>query len=208
MNPLVPAKTIEDLSEKFYELIPQYPTKSKLIDSAAYAENYLKETVRKLVENINKQYQNFVQEIEESECQCKPFLISFLSSHYCFFFNLKGEQDELSLIKYLHQEGIYKTYFSTIQRAISTVIASKYPEVTNVNEGTIEYQNLVSELYVYLINEMNKVINLMVLCDERRPPIMPKEDATLWLLYAKEACELGAYELAKRYHLQVRIQIF
>lgn len=70
MNPLIPVRTIEDLSHTFYKLIPEYPKYGKQITSFAYSESFFRETVRQLIESINKQYKSFIEEIEESECQC------------------------------------------------------------------------------------------------------------------------------------------
>lgn len=76
-----------------------------------------------------------------------------------------------------------------------------------MSKNSVEYQIFVSDIYTFLINEMNKIVNIMTMCQIEQPPELPTPDTTLMLFYAKEACELGAYELAKKYHLQVSASI-
>lgn len=73
INPLVPARMFEDLSDKFYQLIPEYPKHGKQITSFSYSESYFRDSIRQLIEDINKQYRTFREEIEETECPCTSF---------------------------------------------------------------------------------------------------------------------------------------
>lgn len=65
------------------------------------------------------------------------------------------------------------------------------------------YESFISEVFSYLIEEMNTVINEIMTYGMEAKPVGSLAALDALLLYAREAYELNAETLAERYHLEV-----
>lgn len=106
-------------------------------------------------------------------------------------------------ITYLNRIGVYPTYLNSLTKAAIAIVKSKFTYSGNCDLSDSNYQSFISEVFSYLIEEMNTVINEIVTYKLELKPINSLAALDELLLYAKEACELNADVLAERYHLEV-----
>lgn len=104
---------------------------------------------------------------------------------------------------YLNRIGVYPTYLSSLTKAAAVIVKDKFAYSGRCDLTDSNYQSFISEVFAYLIKEMNTVLNEIVTYGLESKPVGSLAGLEALLLYAKEACELGADHLAERYHLEV-----
>lgn len=102
---------------------------------------------------------------------------------------------------------MYPTYLSSLTKAAAVVVKDKFAYNGNCDVTNTNYQTFIAEVFSYLIEEMNIVINEIVTYGLESKPVGSIAALDALLLYAKEACELNADALAERYHLEVYLCI-
>lgn len=103
----------------------------------------------------------------------------------------------------MNRIGVYPTYLNSLTKVASVIVKDKFTYNGNCDLSDFKYQSFISDVFAYLIEEMNIVINEIVTYGLESKPIGSLAALDDLLLYAKEACELNAYVLAERYHLEV-----
>lgn len=80
---------------------------------------------------------------------------------------------------------------------------NKFTYNGNCDLNDSNYEAFISEVFSYLIEEMNTVINEIVMYGMESKPVDSLATMDALLLYAREAHELSAENLAERYYLEV-----
>lgn len=104
---------------------------------------------------------------------------------------------------YLNRIGVYPTYLSSLTKAAAVIVKDKFSYNGNCDLADSSYQSFIADVFSYLIEEMNVVINEIVTYGMEAKPVGSFAALDALLLYAKEACELNADVLAERYHMEV-----
>lgn len=97
---------------------------------------------------------------------------------------------------------MYPTYLSSLTKTAAVIVKNKFCYNGNCDLTDPTYQSFISDVFSYLIEEMNTVINEIVTYGMEEKPVGSFAALDALLLYAKEACELNADVLAERYHLE------
>lgn len=105
---------------------------------------------------------------------------------------------------YLARIGVYPTYLNSVTKAAAVIVKDKFSYKGKCDIKEPAYRTFISEVFSYLIEEVNTVMQDIVTYGMAPPPVGSLAALDSLLLYAKEACELNADTLAERYHLEVR----
>lgn len=180
-KPVHAERQLEDLSNKLSTIVRGIPALPRYLISSSVAQEMFNETVRALTKDINYQYLQFIE--EQTLCKCEH-IPDFLT--------------------YLQQSGAYQTYMASITRALATLIPEKYQFQTDAQgKCSKEYQSFIKYVHTDMVRQTNKVINEFVICNLNKIPHKHLVKNEELLLYAKEATEMGEYNLAERYYLEV-----
>ncbi|XP_071056338.1 cilia- and flagella-associated protein 70-like isoform X1 [Onthophagus taurus] len=177
-NPLSPIRHLEYLDDDMCKFIAPKPSLSKKFISSKVAQDIHGETIRSILTDINAQYKSYLE--DKTNCQCD--LDSFQS--------------------YIQKSGAYQVYITSILRSLSTLIPQKYGYKKNIFQSSNEYQKFVSDVYVDMIRDMNRVVNEQQLFGASFDDHKHLTRNEKLLLYAKEAMELGEQNTADRYYLE------
>ncbi|KAF5302305.1 hypothetical protein FQA39_LY10344 [Lamprigera yunnana] len=186
LKPLEEKVTIEDLTQRFLELLPPRPTLNKHIMSEQLSEKYFTEVLKKLLEDLLTQHDYYLK--NGFNCTCAEFKDTDVPSNFLIF---------------LQKSGMYVTYITSLTRAITTLVSEKHPYVGNRDTNSKEYQTFIASVYSNLVKQVNAIINETYKSGveiKSTPKSLSHEEALHF--YAKEACELGATLLADRYFLE------
>lgn len=185
MKPLYEERVLEDLTDKLNTIVKASPALPMSLISSSIAQEMYNDTIRQLIKDMNEQYVTYLD--ERALCEC---------------------DQPLDFLLYLQQSGVYQTYIASVTRALSTLIPEKYQcDVEGLSKFSKESQSFIKHLHADMIQQMNKVINETFICNINKIQHKHLIKNDHLLLYAKEACELGEYKLAERYHLEVSLNI-
>lgn len=73
--------------------------------------------------------------------------------------------------------------------------------------GSVSFQTFLSELYVYLIDQMHVALGQFLALEDQAPIPKPQTDSAQLKHFAREAEVNGNYELATKYYQEVFILI-
>lgn len=128
---------------------------------------------------------------------------------FCLFVCFLGSGDsaagKIDFVTYLNRIGVYPTYLTSLTKTAAVIAKNKFTYNGECDLSDPNYQSFISDVFSYLIEEMNTVINEIVTYGMESKPVGCLASLDFLLLYAKEACELNADGLAERYHLEVII---
>ncbi|XP_009885688.1 PREDICTED: tetratricopeptide repeat protein 18 [Charadrius vociferus] len=111
------------------------------------------------------------------------------------------EEQKRQLNFELHNSGKYFAFKEQLKYAVVKIVREKYLKTTAF-ETQEQLQAFLSELYVYLMDQMHVALN-QLLFEEAAPPVPPSRmtEEQLWL-FAREAEVNKDYKLASVYHQQ------
>lgn len=176
---LYPPRDLEDLTHRLHELIPPQPSLPKKVISSRISQEIFRETIRSLTTDMIQQYQQYKEDSHRTKIPART--------------RNKVLDD---FMKYIKNAGVYETYLASVNRTAAS-LANEYFSYTGTTSA--QYQRFISEIYIYLITEVNKELNMAIV---KPMPKQIKNDIISLLYYAKEAIELKDYALADRYLLQ------
>ncbi|NXV23250.1 CFA70 protein, partial [Cepphus grylle] len=181
---LVPRRLREDLIRRVKQMIPRRPPLPPRTDGA-----------KKAVED----YHNCVTSVAVSilsECH-ELFAKQLLDRGAIDPQTLEEQKRQLNFE--LNTSGKYFAFKEQLKYAVVKIVREKYQKTTAF-ETQEEFQAFLSELYVYLMDQMHVALN-QLLFEEAAPPVpvlrMTKEQLCL---FAREAEVNKDYELASVYH--------
>nr|CAH7767215.1 unnamed protein product [Callosobruchus chinensis] len=178
LNPMIPKKEIEDLSDKLYDLLQTQPEEGpKVVLTQCLAKDLYKQTISEIIRDINKHYATFVQQ------------------------NMPSKQFSIAarFAKYLQEIGAYQKYVSSITKAATSLVTNKFS--SDKLENAKANLGVISEVFVQLVSEMHDAVNKLI-CSKMDPPQIEDIPVDEVYLYAKEAAQMGNAELADRYFME------
>ncbi|KAJ8940440.1 hypothetical protein NQ318_007140, partial [Aromia moschata] len=104
-------------------------------------------------------------------------------------------------LKYLQNVGAYQTYLTSITKAASLVVTSKF-RYEGCEKNFKLRQNFIGRIFVYLVSEMNDTLNRLISSDLEPVTVPESKSLDKGLFYAKECLQLGKKGLAERYLLE------
>ncbi|XP_070181891.1 cilia- and flagella-associated protein 70-like isoform X9 [Littorina saxatilis] len=183
-RPLVPKRPPEELARRVAELIPPRPAFPKRTDSADKA-------------------------VEDYHCQIAGVASLLLEEFREMFGEDQGtgepqtnevmEGRRQKLMYHLNSSGKYFSFKEQLKHSVIKIVREKYLKTTNFDDRQ-QLQTFLSELYVYLVDQMHQSLN-KVLQIEDQPPIPPPLTTNAQLKhFAREAEVNKNFDLATKYY--------
>lgn len=183
-QPLIPKRTLKELSECVASYIPPRPLFPKRVGGAERAVSDFHKQVECVSRMVLEQFRQLFQEELSSDQEPNPTVM---------------EERKRKLLYTLNNTGKYFTYKERLKHAVVKIVREKYLKTSDF-EDKQELQNFLSQLYIFLMDEMHAALNKF-LCLDAQPPIPePLSDSTQLKHFAIEAEMNGNISLAARYH--------
>jgi tetratricopeptide (TPR) repeat protein len=181
-QPLVPKREAAELARQVAEYIPPRPLFPKRTNCA-----------QKAVEDFHSQVATVA-----------SMLLDEFREH--FGDSLTGsypaeslEEKRQKLVYHLNTSGKYVAFKEHLKYAVVKIVREKYLRTTNFTDNN-ELQAFLSELYVYLIDEMHVGLNKVLSIEDQGPVPAPVTDLAQLKHFAREAEVNGNLELATRFY--------
>ncbi|NXA37502.1 CFA70 protein, partial [Eudromia elegans] len=185
---LVPKRLPEELATRVKEMIPsRSPLPRRTAGAQKAVEDYHNQIANIAVAILSEYHELFGKQLPDQGAINQQTL----------------EEQKCQLNFELNSSGKYFAYKEQLKAryAVVKIVREKYLKTTAF-ESVEQFQVFLSELYVYLVDQMHVALNQVVSeeTDDRAPPSCATDDQ-LWL-FAREA-EVGKdYKLASLYHQQ------
>ncbi|NXV31346.1 CFA70 protein, partial [Rissa tridactyla] len=181
---LVPRRLREDLTRRVEQMIPPRPPLPPRTDGAKKAvEDYHNRVTSIAVSILSECRELFGKQLPDGGATDPQTL----------------EEQKRQLNFELNKSGKYFAFKEQLKYAVVKIVREKYQKTTAF-ETREEFQAFLSELYVYLMDQMHVALN-QLLFEEAAPPVpvLRMTEEQLWL-FAREAEVNKDYELASVYH--------
>ncbi|XP_060117001.1 cilia- and flagella-associated protein 70 [Heteronotia binoei] len=181
---LVPKRLPEELSCRVKEMIPPRPQLPRKTTGAKKAVEDYHSQVISIAETILEEYhEHFGRQLSEGLVVDNE--------------NLEDQKCQLNYE--LNSSGKYFAFKEQLKHAVVKIVREKYLKTTAF-ENLDQLQAFLSELYVYLVDQMHVALN-QVLTQQRPSPPPPTYNTSEHLrLFAREAQTNGDYTLASTYY--------
>ncbi|XP_076464163.1 cilia- and flagella-associated protein 70-like isoform X2 [Babylonia areolata] len=183
-RPLVPKRPPEELARRVAELIPPRPAFPKRTDSADKAVEDYQGQIASVASLILEEFRDmFGEEMKSGEQQTNEAM----------------ENRRQKLMYHLNSSGKYFAFKEQLKHAVIKIVREKYLKTTNFDDRQ-QLQTFLSELYVYLVDQMHESLN-KVLQIEDQPPIPPPLTTSDQLKHFAHEAEINKnFELATKYY--------
>ncbi|XP_076442365.1 cilia- and flagella-associated protein 70-like isoform X3 [Babylonia areolata] len=183
-SPLVPKRPPEELARRVAELIPPRPAFPKRTDCAERAVEDYHGQIASVANLILEEFREmFGQEIKNAAEETNEAM----------------EQRRQKLMYHLNSSGKYFAFKEQLKHSVIKIVREKYLKTTNFDDRQ-QLQTFLSELYVYLVDQMHESLN-KVLQIEDQPPIPPPLTTNAQLKhFAREAEVNKDFDLATKYY--------
>ncbi|KAL4238526.1 Cilia- and flagella-associated protein 70 [Mactra antiquata] len=183
-RPLIPKRPPEELARRVAEYIPPRPLFPKRTDGAQRAVDDFHNQVASVAGLILDEFRDmFSDEIKTDE-------------------NLSQEAMESrrqKLIYELNASGKYFAFKEQLKHSVVKIVREKYLKTTNFDDRQ-ELQTFLSELYVYLIDQMHESLTKTLALEDQAPVPAPLTDSAQLKHFAREAEVNGNFDLATKYY--------
>ncbi|ESO85468.1 hypothetical protein LOTGIDRAFT_229452 [Lottia gigantea] len=181
-HPLIPKRKPEELARKVAEYIPPRPMFPKRTDGAARAvEDYQGQVAR--VANLILDEFRVIYNDEDGTTD--P--------------NESMESKRQKLIYELNSSGKYFAFKEQLKHSVVKIVREKYLKTTNFDDRQ-ELQTFLSELYVYLVDQMHVALGNVLEIEDQPPVPEPITDSVQLKHFAREAVMNEDYALAAKYY--------
>ncbi|NXN22811.1 CFA70 protein, partial [Nycticryphes semicollaris] len=183
---LVPKRLREELTRRVKQMIPPRPPLPPRAEGAKKAvEDYHNHITSIAVAILSECHQLFGKQLPEGGATDPQTL----------------EEQKRQLNFELNNSGKYFAFKEQLKYAVVKIVREKYQKTTAF-ETQKEFQEFLSELYVYLTDQMHVALNQLLFEEAAFPvPVFRMSPEQLWL-FAREAEVNKDYELASFYHQQ------
>ncbi|XP_053131743.1 cilia- and flagella-associated protein 70 isoform X2 [Hemicordylus capensis] len=181
---LVPKRLPEELASRVKEMIPPRPQLPRRTAGA-----------KKAVEDYHNQITSIAGAILEEYHE-------LFGRHLTEGYTVDSQtlEDQKCQLNYeLNNSGKYFAFKEQLKHAVVKIVREKYLK-TNAFENLDQLQTFLSELYVYLVDQMHVALNQVVSHQSRSPPPPTFTTSEQLLLFAHEAETIGDYTLASTYY--------
>uniref|UniRef100_G3UNY5 Cilia and flagella associated protein 70 n=1 Tax=Meleagris gallopavo TaxID=9103 RepID=G3UNY5_MELGA len=185
---LVPKRLQEELTKRVKEMIPPRPPLPPRTGGAKKAvEDYHKHIASIAVAILSEYHELFGKQPPDQGATDHQIL----------------EEQKRQLNFELNSSGKYFAFKEQLKYAVVKIVREKYLKTTAF-ETQEQFQAFLSELYVYLVDQMHVALNQLLYEEASSPaPRIRMTDEQLWL-FAREAEVNKDYKLASLYHQQVK----
>uniref|UniRef100_A0A669PN53 Cilia and flagella associated protein 70 n=1 Tax=Phasianus colchicus TaxID=9054 RepID=A0A669PN53_PHACC len=185
---LVPKRLQEELTKRVKEMIPPRPPLPPRTGGAKKAvEDYHKHIASIAVAILSEYHELFGKQPPDQGATDHQTL----------------EEQKRQLNFELNSSGKYFAFKEQLKYAVVKIVREKYLKTTAF-ESQEQFQAFLSELYVYLVDQMHVALNQLLYEEAASPaPRIRMTDEQLWL-FAREAEVNKDYKLASLYHQQVK----
>ncbi|KAH9509070.1 Cilia- and flagella-associated protein 70 [Bulinus truncatus] len=183
-KPLVPKRPPEMLAKRVGELIPPRPMFAKRTDGAQKAVEDFHFQVASVANLILEEFrEHFGEQFKENEAQTSEDM----------------EARRQKLVYELNSSGKYFAFKEQLKHSVVKIVREKYLRTTGFDDRQ-ELQTFLSELYVYLIDQMHVSLG-QVMAHEDQPPVpRPLTDSAQLKHFAREAEVNQNFKLAATFY--------
>ncbi|XP_060642269.2 cilia- and flagella-associated protein 70 [Anolis sagrei] len=183
-KPLVPKRLPEELASRVREMIPPRPQLPRKTAGAKKAvEDYHSEITSIAASILDEYHELFGRPLAEGLVVDSQVL----------------EDQKCQLNYELNSSGKYFAFKEQLKHAVVKIVREKYLR-TNAFDNLDQLQAFLSELYVYLMDQMHVALNQMLSHQSRSPPPPTFTTSDQLRLFAREAQTNGDFALASTYY--------
>jgi len=183
-KPLVPKRPPEALARRVAELIPPRPMFPKRTDGAQRAVEDYHGQVSGVANLILDEFRDlFGQELKDGEPQTNEAM----------------ETRRQKLIYELNSSGKYFAFKEQLKHSVVKIVREKYLKTSGFDDRQ-ELQTFLSELYVYLIDQMHVSLGRVLALEDQPPVPKPLTDGAQLKHFAREAEVNQNFDLAATYY--------
>ncbi|XP_031749234.1 cilia- and flagella-associated protein 70 isoform X2 [Xenopus tropicalis] len=183
-KPLVPKRLAEEIDLRVRELIPSRPQLPRRSAGAAKAVTDYHNQITSITDSILEEYcELFGRKAAEAEELDHQAL----------------EEQKCQLNYELNCTGKYFAFKEQLKHAVVKIVREKYLKTTAF-EDPEQLQAFLSELYVYLVDQMHIALNKTLFDDRGEPAPPPMTDTEQLLRFAREAEITGDFDLANTFY--------
>ncbi|XP_018426892.1 PREDICTED: cilia- and flagella-associated protein 70 [Nanorana parkeri] len=183
-KPLVPKRLVEEMELKVKELVPPRAQLNRRIVNAQKAVADYHSQVTSITKAILEEYCDLFGQQGPCGLEVEPQVL---------------EEQKCQLNYELNCSGKYFAFKEQMKHAVVKIVREKYLRTTAF-EDRDQLQAFLSELYVYLVDQMHISLNKTLFDDREEPPPDPMTDTEQLLRFAKEAEMNEDYNLAEMYY--------
>ncbi|KAJ9593697.1 hypothetical protein L9F63_014745, partial [Diploptera punctata] len=185
-KPLMKKRTTERLETLISEIIPPRPPLPKRVMSAELAEKHYSQCIKTLLDIITKEYQKYIQ------------INTPNAAHFT-----EVDEFQTSFFYFMNTTGVYNEMKTTLKEKIATLLQEK-SDIRPDAENNLSKQNYICDVYIYLVEEMYKVINSLIRVDDCVNSSLGffTISTDMMLLYAMEADEMDLIDKASHWYLK------
>ncbi|XP_048348434.1 cilia- and flagella-associated protein 70 isoform X2 [Sphaerodactylus townsendi] len=181
---LVPKRLQEELTIRVQEMIPPHPQLPRKTTGAQKAVEDYHSQVISIAETILEEYHElFGRQLAEG----------LVVDHQ------NMEEQKCHLNYELNSSGKYFAFKEQLKHAVVKIVREKYLKTTAF-ENLDQLQAFLSELYVYLVDQMHVALNQVLTQQTPSPPPPTSTTSEHLRLFAREAQTNGDYVLASTYY--------
>ncbi|XP_065588572.1 cilia- and flagella-associated protein 70 [Cyrtonyx montezumae] len=183
---LVPKRSQEELTKRVKEMIPpRTPLPPRTEGAKKAVEDYHNHIASIAVAILSEYHELFGKQLPDQGAADHQTL----------------EEQKRQLNFELNSSGKYFAFKEQLKYAVVKIVREKYLKTTAF-ETQEQFQAFLTELYVYLVDQMHVALNQLLYEEAASPPLRIRmTDEQLWL-FAREAEVNKDYKLASLYHQQ------
>lgn len=195
-KPLIPRKPYEYLVKRVAELIPPRPKYPIRINSAESAVSDYHAQIKSIISLVLDEYRSISLESQENDDSSQ--FVGGLNSDPSRREN-QVETRRKRLLYELNSTGKYFALKEQLKNSVIKIVREKFFKTSALNDPE-EFQQFISELYVFLVDELHKAINNNVTIEDN--PVMESNltDMQQMRHFALEAEMNRNYDLAAFYY--------
>ncbi|CAC5385598.1 Cilia- and flagella-associated protein 70 [Mytilus coruscus] len=183
-HPLIPKRPAEELARRVAEYIPPRPLFPKRTDGAVRSVEDFQNQVASVANLILDEFRDqFGDDFKPDDAETSEAM----------------ESRRQKLIYELNSSGKYFAFKEQLKHAVVKIVREKYLR-TSTFEDRQELQTFLSELYVYLIDQMHVALGKVLALEDQPPIPEPLTDSAQLKHFAREAEVNDNYELATKYY--------
>ncbi|XP_075035232.1 cilia- and flagella-associated protein 70 isoform X2 [Mixophyes fleayi] len=183
-KPLVPKRMAEEMALKVKDLVPARPQLGRRTAGAQKAVADYHSQVTNITNAILEEYCGLFGQEESTGLEVDPQVL---------------EEQKCQLNYELNCSGKYFAFKEQLKHAVVKIVREKYMKTTAFEDHD-QLQAFLSELYIYLVDQMHISLNKSLFGDREETPPAPMTDSEQLLRFAKEAEMTEDFDLAEMYY--------
>ncbi|CAF0951914.1 unnamed protein product [Adineta steineri] len=182
-RPIIEKRQLSDLRRKISELVPPRPNYPVKVNSSQKAVEDYHQQIKNVCSLILDEYRKVCNDETNAEA------------------SVPNDQKRRKLLYELNSTGKYFAFKEQLKHSVIKIVREKFLRTSKFNNPD-ELQIFISQLYVFLLDEMHRSLNKTLSIEEPEPvPPLRNTDAQL-RTFALEAESNGDYLLAANYYKQ------